>query len=115
MIAKTSATIDTRFEVVDDLFDGLDVSSAQLSRIDGLVERLLDADDTLRSIRTLCGVAQKDIASELGVSASAVAQLESRDLDTTQLGTLRRYFSALGYDLTISVTPVKDIASSVRS
>jgi DNA-binding XRE family transcriptional regulator len=115
MIGKTSATIDTRFEVVDDLFDGVDVFSAQRSRIDALVGRLPDTDDTLRSIRALCGVAQKDIASELGVSASAVAQLESRDLETTQLGTLRRYFSALGYDLTISVTPVQDIVSSVRS
>ena len=49
------------------------------------------------------GVPQKDVASELGVTASAIAQLESRSLEAVQLGTLRRYFDALGLKMKITV------------
>ena len=92
MARKSSpATPDTRFDEVDDPLDGLDVEDSELARINDRLATLFDGDDALRSIRTMCGVAQKDVAADVGVTASAVAQLESRDLDTAQLGTVRRY------------------------
>ena len=68
--------------------------------------RLLADDDVLRGIRLECGIAQKAVAADLGVTASAIAQLEARSPDTVQLGTVRRYFEALGYELTVSLVPM---------
>jgi predicted transcriptional regulator len=108
MTRKASPTmIDTTFEEVGDILDGIDVDDSELARINARLATLFDGDDALRCIRTLCGVAQKDVAADVGVTASAVAQLESRDLDTAQLGTVRRYFAALGYELHIGVAPIK--------
>jgi hypothetical protein len=106
-MAKASAPIDTRFDVVDDLLDGLEVPDDQMARINAHLARLLTDDDVLRAVRLDCGVAQKAVAVDLGVTASAVAQLEARSLDTVQLGTVRRYFEALGYELTVSLAPLK--------
>jgi DNA-binding XRE family transcriptional regulator len=78
MARKSSPTmIDTTFEEVDDILDGIDVHDSELARINDRLATLFDGDDALKSIRTLCGVAQKDVAADLGVTASAVAQLES--------------------------------------
>jgi DNA-binding XRE family transcriptional regulator len=106
-MAKGSAPIDTRFDVVDDLLDGLDVPDDQVARINAHLARLLADDDVLRAVRLECGVAQKAVAADLGVTASAIAQLEARSLDTAQLGTVRRYFEALGYELSIGVVPLE--------
>ncbi|MBI4884031.1 MAG: helix-turn-helix transcriptional regulator [Actinobacteria bacterium] len=106
-MAKASTPIDTRFDIVDDLLDGVDVSDDQMARINAHLARLLADDDVLRAIRIECGIAQKAVAADLGVTASAIAQLEARSLDTVQLGTVRRYFEALGYELTVSVAPLE--------
>lgn len=105
-MAKASTPIDTRFDVVDDLLDGLDVPDDQMARINAHLARLLADDEVLRAVRLECGVAQKVVAADLGVTASAIAQLEGRSLDTVQLGTVRRYFEALGYELTVSLAPL---------
>lgn len=107
-MAKTSSPIDTRFDVVDDLLDGLDVSDDQMARINAHLTHLLADDDVLRAVRLACGIAQKAVAADLGVTPSAIAQLEARSLDTVQLGTIRRYFEALGYELTVGLAPLKD-------
>jgi len=106
-MAKALSLIDTRFDVVDDLLEGLDVPDDQMARIDAHLARLLADDDVLRAIRLECGTAQKAVAAELGVTASAIAQLEARSLDTVQLGTVRRYFEALGYRLTVGLVPLE--------
>ena len=107
MARKSLTTVDTSFEEVGDILDGIDVDDSEVARINARLAILFEGDDALRSIRALCGVAQKDVAADVGVTASAVAQLESRDLDTAQLGTVRRYFAALGYDLKIRAVPMK--------
>jgi hypothetical protein len=104
-MAAAHTPIDTTFDIVDDLLHGLDVSDDQMARINGHLARLLADDDVLRAVRLECGIAQKAVASELGVTASAIAQLEARSLDTVQLGTIRRYFDALGYELRVSLAP----------
>ena len=106
-MTKATVPIDRRFDVVDDLLDGLDVPDEQMARINAHLARLLADDDVLRAVRLECGVAQKALAADLGVTASAIAQLEARSLDTVQLGTVRRYFEALGYELTVSLAPMK--------
>ena len=108
MGAKVTPSVD--FEEVGDVLEGFEIADDQLARINSRVERLLADDDVLREVRNLMGVPQKDVASELGVTASAIAQLESRSLEAVQLGTLRRYFDALGLKITVTVEP----ASRVR-
>jgi transcriptional regulator with XRE-family HTH domain len=73
---------------------------------------LLADDDVLREVRNLLGVPQKEVASELGVTASAIAQLESRSLEAVQLGTLRRYFDALGLTMKVTVEPESRVRST---
>ena len=113
-MAKTSTPIDTRFDVVDDVLDGLDVPDDQMARINARMVRLLADDDVLRAVRQECGVAQKAVAADLGVTASAIAQLEARSLDAVQLGTVRRYFEALGYELTVSLAPLETATRTAR-
>ena len=72
-------------------------------RIDARVEELVAADAVIKEIRLACGVAQQDVALRMGVSKSAVAQLEGRDIETMQVGTLNRYFAALGYRIHIDL------------
>jgi predicted transcriptional regulator len=78
------------FEVVGGVLEGIEVADDQLARIHCRVGRLLADDDVLREVRNLMGVPQRDVASELSVTASAIAQLESRSLEAVQLETLRR-------------------------
>ena len=100
------------FEEVGDVLEGFEVADDQLARINRRVDRLLPHDDVLREVRNLLGVPQKDVASELGVTASAVAQLESRSLEAVQLGTLRRYFDALGLKMKVTVEPASRVGST---
>jgi hypothetical protein len=53
----------------------------------------------------------KAVTADLGVTASANAELEARSLDTVQLGTLRRYVDALGYERRL-VSSTRSLAGS---
>ena len=108
MTAKVLPT-SVDFEEVGDLLDGVDLADEQLARINRCLDLLLADDDVLREVRNLLGVPQKDVASELGVTASAIAQLESRGLECVQLGTLRRYFDALGLTMKATVEPASRV------
>ena len=111
MKAKTLPT-SVDFDEVGDVLEGFEIAADQLARINSRVERLLADDDVLREVRNLMGVPQKDVASELGVTASAIAQLESRSLEAVQLGTLRRYFDALGLTMKVTVEPASRVGST---
>jgi DNA-binding XRE family transcriptional regulator len=86
-------------------FDDL-VTPDERRRIDERVARLIAADAAIKDIRLACGVAQTAVADAMGVSKSAVAQLEGRDIDSIQVGTLGRYFAALGYRVHIELEPI---------
>ncbi len=79
------------------------VDADELQRIDALVSELIAADAAIKQVRLACGVAQVNVAEGMGVSKSAVAQLEGRDIETIQVGTLNRYFAALGYRVHIEL------------
>lgn len=83
-------------------FDDL-IDPDELERIDARVSQLIAADATIKAVRLACGVAQVDVAEGMGVTKSAVAQLEGRAIDTVQVGTLNRYFAALGYRVHIEL------------
>lgn len=86
-------------------FDDL-VDPDERARIDARVARLVAADASIKDVRTAIGVAQCDVAAAMGVSASSVAQLEGRELESIQFGTLGRYFAALGYRVHIELEPI---------
>ncbi|MDZ7732651.1 MAG: helix-turn-helix transcriptional regulator [Acidimicrobiia bacterium] len=86
-------------------FDDLVDDDAQAERIRDRASELLREDAALKGVRLAAGIPQKDVAADLSVSPSAVSQLEARDLAEIQLGTLTRYFEALGYDLELTLTP----------
>lgn len=89
------------------------VGPSARQRIDARVEDLLKADVAIKQIRLATGVAQVAVAEAMGVSKSAVAQLEGRDVDSIQVGTLNRYFAALGYRLHFDLEPLdEEVAAS---
>ena len=49
----------------------------------------------LRELRTAAGLTQEELAKRIGVGTRQVSKIESGDLETTQLGTLRKYLLAL--------------------
>ena len=85
-------------------FDHL-IDDDERARIDRRVNELLAADAGIKAVRSAAGFAQRAVADSMGVSASSIAQLERRDLAAVQVGTLTRYFAALGYRLRIELDP----------
>lgn len=79
------------------------VDADERRRIDERVATLIEADAAIKEVRLACGVAQNAVAEAMGVTKSSVAQLEGRDLDTIQVGTLNRYFGALGFKVRIEL------------
>lgn len=61
--------------------------------------------DTIRSARLRAGVTMADLAGRLGVSESAVSQMERSEREgTIRLSTLSRALDALGEDLVMTTT-----------
>ena len=58
---------------------------------------------SLRELRRMGGTLQEDVARTLDVTQGAVSKLEAGAADA-KLGTLRRYLSALGWDLEVVAT-----------
>lgn len=94
------------FETIEDVLDGIDLSSTERSQIEVKTSALLSLDARLKDLRIAAGVLQKDVALAMGVTKSSVAQLESRDLADAKLSTLTRYFAGLGYKLDFALTPI---------
>lgn len=83
-------------------FDDL-VDADERHRIDERVALLVEADAAIKEVRLALGVAQTEVAEAMGVTKSSVAQLEARDIETIQMGTLNRYFGALGFKVHIEL------------
>jgi transcriptional regulator with XRE-family HTH domain len=63
--------------------------------LQGLVERRRELIEELVRARQETGLSQTEIAARMGTSQSAVARLESGELDV-RLSTLERYAGAIG-------------------
>ena len=85
-----------------DLLDGAPAALAE--RVDQRTAELLAAHGALAALRRHTGHSQAELAASLNVTQPAVAQLETRDLDAIQIGTLHRLLHSLGLhgDLVIS-------------
>lgn len=59
--------------------------------------------EALRDARTAAGLSQKDVAERMGVTESRVTQLEKTAGNSITLRSLRRFASAVGYRLDISL------------
>ena len=79
-------------------FPGLEDYSAALG------DRRRDLIQELVSARQDSGLSQTEIAARMGTSQSAVARLESGDLDV-RLSTLERYAAAMGRTVNWQVRP----------
>ena len=56
----------------------------------------------LSAIRKGHGMTQTALANEMGVRQATVSQIESRDLDHTEVATLRSYIEGLGGELRVT-------------
>lgn len=80
------------------------------SRFPGLEEyadRRRDLIQELVAARQQSGLSQTEIAARMGTSQSAVARLESGDLDV-RLSTVERYAAALGSTVDWQVRPTEE-------
>ncbi len=98
MTAKTDPLQLIEGHPFDDLVD-----ADERRRIDARVATLLEADAAIKEVRLACGVAQTAVAEFMGVTKSSVAQLEGRDIESIQIGTLNRYFGALGFKVRVEL------------
>lgn len=73
--------------------------------VDREKERMLEAMRVyeLREARKDRGLTQKEVASRMGVSQKRVSVLESGDLGTFKVDTLRRYAEGLGGSLEVVI------------
>lgn len=55
----------------------------------------------LRELRMQAGLTQTQLAQRIGVGQRQVSKIESGDLDSAKIGTIRRYIEAVGGDLAI--------------
>ncbi|MEA3028744.1 MAG: hypothetical protein QOG13_69 [Sphingomonadales bacterium] len=89
---------------VDEVYGSAD---AVFERIDQLLETRESTSDevpvNLIDLRKLRGLLQKDVAEQLGISKSGLAQMERADsLTTMQIDTLRKLIASLGGELVLS-------------
>lgn len=55
----------------------------------------------LRELRGQAGLTQRQLAERIGVGQRQVSKIESGDLDSAKVGTVRRYLDAVGGDLAL--------------
>jgi predicted transcriptional regulator len=85
-------------------------SSPRVSAFPGLEDlagRRRELIDALVRARQACALSQTEIAARMGTSQSAVARLESGELDA-RLSTLERYAAALGHTVDWQVRPSEE-------
>jgi transcriptional regulator with XRE-family HTH domain len=75
--------------------------------LEGLRARRQALLDRLVAARREAGLTQTELAARMGTSQSAVARLESGDLDA-RLSTLERYAAALGRTVDWQVRPSEE-------
>ncbi len=72
-----------------------------------MAERRHQLAGKLAGHRRSLGLSQTEVAARMGTSQSAVARLESGELDV-RLSTLERYAAAIGRDLTVLLADRKE-------
>jgi predicted transcriptional regulator len=75
--------------------------------LEGLADRRRELIDELVRARRESELSQTDVAARMGTSQSAVARLESGELDA-RLSTLERYAAALGRTVDWQVRPSEE-------
>ena len=55
----------------------------------------------LRELREAAGLTQAQLAERIGVGQRQVSKIESGDIDSAKVGTIRRYLEAVGGDLAV--------------
>ena len=77
-----------------------------------------DLLEQLVKARKKAGLSQEDVAHKMGTKAPAVARIEAgggRLKHSPSISTLRKYASAVGCDLKITLEPKKEHAGSSRT
>ncbi len=72
-------------------------------RVDAQKDRMLSEVRAyrLRELREQLGLTQEQLAQRIGVGQRQVSKIESGDLDSARVGTIRKYLEAVGGELAI--------------
>ncbi len=72
-------------------------------QVDVYKERMLSEvrAHRLLELREEAGLTQAEVAERIGVGQRQVSKIEHGDLDSTKVGTVRRYLEAVGGDLSL--------------
>ncbi|GAA3924822.1 helix-turn-helix transcriptional regulator [Microbacterium soli] len=81
----------------------LEKRPANRARVDAHRERMLGEVRAyrLRELRERLGLTQRQLAIRIGVGQRQVSKIESGDLDSAKVGTIRKYMEAVGGDLAL--------------
>lgn len=71
--------------------------------VDGQKRVMLDQVGAyrLRELREQAGLSQTELAVRIGVGQRQVSKIENGDLETTKVGTIRKYLEAVGGAMTV--------------
>lgn len=89
---------------VDEVYGSADSAFERIEQLLGTGEATSGAEPVnLIDLRKLRGLLQKDVAEQLGISKSGLAQMERPDsLSTMQIDTLRKLVASLGGELVLA-------------
>lgn len=79
------------------------IGTADRAEIDAHKRRMLAEVHAyrLRELRQRAGLTQAQLAERIGVGQRQVSKIENGDIDSTKVGTIRRYLEAVGGSLAV--------------
>lgn len=98
---------------ISDLAKGLGFGEKSLHAIEKHVQDR-STSRMLAVLRAKADLSQKEMATKMGVSQSAVSKLENATNDCISFAEAGRYFAALGYEMTVHVSRPKTIVERIK-
>lgn len=98
---------------ISELAEGLGLDTAGISKVRQRVASR-SVSNMLSALRVRCGLTQKELASRMGKTQSAVSKLETASDDDFRLGDIRAYAAAIGFGISIDFTEPMTLAREIR-
>lgn len=101
-----------RITKVSDLAKGLGFGKKTVQAMEKHVQER-SMSRMLTVLRVKAGLSQKELAQKMGVSQSAISKLENAANDSITFADAGKFLSAIGYEMTLSVSKPKTIAERI--
>ena len=94
-------------DVYDTVVGDDPIEQAVFERENDDILNQIEASQLLYQMRTAAGLSQRELAKQVGTTASVICRMEDADYHGHTLGMLRRIAAALGRRIELHAVPVK--------